>query len=476
MRSLALAACCAACGFSPVGQIIDEGVGFDGDLVGGSVASDGAIEPDTYYVGGLRARGYRNEGVTRTTTGAELATLFTQPSGEIVGQSFTNWGGDYPHGLGFGNADHFSLVVDGEMYVPAGTTTYLLVADDAGFLEVTIDDAITSVHADFTTNSTLQLTSATGGWYPVRGAMSESVGSAAFALYDTTSGGPLPIPPSHLRAKTTDMRGLVMYLFAREELEYLAGVWLDHGPIDHDQFTPGPSDYNLTTAFSVRYAGQLLLDHAATSTITVDIGTDLDDAFRLWIDGQLVASHWPTLEDRELPVALAAGWHSIVFDYGNNAGATSVHLRLDGQPVAADHLRPAVAWGFPMQVYGNGTPVPWNDATPAVYNLAVNAAAGEVIDTVDLGYDLAGMQSALTATLDQGGAGDPVTVRAMPNEINTASHYDYDALRTAFVGMPLAPAWHFTVANTVPNGMTGTMTAVVAASIHGGPNMPFTRW
>jgi PA14 domain len=473
MRSLALAACCAACGFSPIGELVDQGAaGFDGDLVGGSVASRGAIEPDTYYVGGLRARGYRNEGVTRTTTGADLAALFTQPTGEIVGQNFTNWGGDYPHGFGFGNGDHFSIVVDGEIYVPAGTTTYVLAADDAGFLEITIDGAITSVHSDVGTSGVLSLASATGGWYPVRGAMSESIGSAFFVLLDTTNGDPVAVPTSHLRAKTTDMHGLVTYLFALEEIEYLAGVWLDHGPIDHDQFTPGPSDYNLTTAFSARYAGQLLIDHATTSAITVDIGADLDDAFRLWIDGQLVASHWPTLDDRAVPVALVAGWHAIAFDYGNNVGTTSVHLRLDGAPVPSDHLRPAVAWGFPMQVYGNGTPVPWSGTTPATYSLTVPAVDGEVIDTIDLGYDIAGMQAGLAATLEQDGVIDPIAVRAMPNEINTASHlYDYDALRTAFVGMPLAGTWQFTV---TPNGMSGAMTAVVAASIHGGPNMPFT--
>jgi hypothetical protein len=94
------------------------------------------------------------------------------------------------------------------------------------------------------------------------------------------------------------------------------------------------------------------------------------------------------------------------------------------------------------------------------------------LDTVDLGYDIAGMQAGLAATLEQDGVIDPIAVRAMPDEINTASHlYDYDALRTAFVGMPLAGTWQFTV---TPNGMSGAMTAVVAASIHGGPNMPFT--
>jgi hypothetical protein len=471
MRSLALAACCAACGFTPIGDFIDRGAAdFDGDLVGGSVASRGAIEPDTYYVGGLRARGYRGVGVTNATTGADLAALFTQPIGEIVGQNFTNWVGDYPRGFGFGNGDLFSLVVDGELYVPAGTTTYLLAADDAGFLEVTIDGAITSVHSDNSNGGTLSLTSTAGGWYPVRGAMSEGYGSAYFVLYDTTQGDPVVVPSSHLRAKTTDMRGLVSYFFALEEIEYLAGVGLDHGPIDHDPLTV--TDYNLTTTFSARYAGQLLLDQATTSAITVDIGADLDDAFRLWIDGQLVASHWPTLDDREVPVALAAGWHAIAFDYGNNLGTASVHLRLDGAPVAADHLRPAVAWGLPMQVYGDGTPVAWSGTTPAIYNLTVPAADGEVIDTVDLGYDIAGAQTGLTATLEQGGVSDPVTVRATPNEINTPNHlYDYDALRTAFVGMPLAGTWHFTV---TPSSTSGAMTAVVAASIHGGPNMPFT--
>ena len=460
---------CAACGFQPVQAVTDRGAaGFDGELVGGSIASRGAIEPETYYVGGVRARGYRNEGVTRTTTGVDLDRLFTQPTGEIVGQNFTNWGGDgYPHGLGFGSADHFSVVVDGELYVPAGTTSYVLVADDAGFIEVTVDGAITSVHSDYTSSGTMTLAVANAGWYPILGAMSESYGTAALALYETTSGSAMAIPAGHLRARTTDMRGLVTYLYALEELEYLAGVWLDHGPIDHEHFTPGPSDWGLTNTFSARYAGQILIDQAATHTLGVATGADIDDASRLWIDGTLIeTNHWPTLADRNVPIGLLAGWHTIAFDYGNNIGATSLHLEFDGAAVPVDHLRPVVAWGFPMPVYG-GNAV----ASPGVYDLGVAAQDGQVIDTVDVAYTIVGAQTGLTATLAQDGATDPIVVRAQPNEANTAGRfYNYDALREAFVGLPLAPAWQFT---TLSNGTTGTISAVVAASTHGGQNLPF---
>src|SRR3954465_10813433 len=136
MRALVLAGL-IGCGFSPIEStaIVEHGIdGFTGDLSGGSVASRGAIEPDTYFTGGLRARGYHNEGVTAATTSADLAGLFTQPSGQLVGWTFAAWGDDpnsgYPHGLGLANHDHWSVVIDGEIWLPAGTSTYVLAADD----------------------------------------------------------------------------------------------------------------------------------------------------------------------------------------------------------------------------------------------------------------------------------------------------------------------------------------------------------
>ena len=360
MRALVLAGL-VGCGFAPVEgtAIVEKGIdGFTGDLSGGSVASRGAIEPETYFPGGLRARGYHNEGVTATTTSADLAGLFTQPSGQIVGWNFAVWGDDpssgYPHGLGLANHDHWSVVIDGEIWLPAGTSTYVLAADDAGFVEIDVDGAITGVHASYVANGTLTITTAHDGWYPIKGAMSESIGSATFYLIETApEAATTAIPPSHLRAKTTAMRGLVAYLFYLQELEIGPAMWLDPGPIDHDAFTPGPADYAFSTTFSERLAGQILIDTAGVHAFAVDA----DDSYRLFIDGQLVA--------------------------------------------------------------------------------------------------------------------DPLAIRGTPNEEDFApSLYDYDALRTAFVGAALAPAWHLTVTSSV--AQSGSVSGVVMASYHGGPLQPFT--
>jgi hypothetical protein len=473
MRALVLAGL-IGCGFTPIEStaIVEHGLdGFTGDITGGSVASRGAIEPDTYHVGGLRARGYHTEGVTVATTSTDLAGLFTQPSGQVVGWTFAAWGDDinagYPHGMGLANHDHWSVVIDGEIWLPVGTSTYVLAADDAGFVEIDIDGAITGVHASFGTNGTLEVTTAHDGWYPLKGAMSEAVGNATFYLTETAPEA-VTIPASHLRVKTSDMRGLVAYLFYLQELELGPAMWLEPGPIDHDMLTPGPSDYGFTTTFSERLAGQILIDEPGAHAFAVDA----DDSYRLFIDGQLVADHWLTLSDQTGAPDLAAGWHTIALDYGNAAGGGSLHLRMDDAVVPADHLRPAVAWGIPISAFGAQTATTWTDQTPGVYAMKLAANGGEVIDTLDVEYSLTGPRTGIAVAFDQGGAPDVVTVRDTANEADFApALYDYDALRPAFVGTALAPDWHLTVTSSV--AQSGSVKGVAMAAYHGGPLQPF---
>jgi hypothetical protein len=123
----------------------------------------------------------------------------------------------------------------------------------------------------------------------------------------------------------------------------------------------------------------------------------------------------------------------------------------------------------PRPAYGNGQAVAWNDSTPAVYSMVAFGNAGEIIDTVDVVYGLSGTRTNIAATLDQTGFLDAIPIHAAAN----SAGYDYEALRGAFVGMPLISTWHFTVANMTPDGMTGVCTAAVTAAVHGGPNQPF---
>jgi hypothetical protein len=97
---------------------------------------------------------------------------------------------------------------------------------------------------------------------------------------------------------------------------------------------------------------------------------------------------------------------------------------------------------------------------------------GEVIDTTDVEYAVAGPRTGITATVDQGGAPDPLAIHGTPNEVDLAPNaYDYEALHAAFVGAALAPAWHLTVTSSV--AQSGTVDGVVMASYHGGPLQPF---
>ncbi|MFT3697683.1 MAG: hypothetical protein QM831_31370 [Kofleriaceae bacterium] len=476
MRAAVLVAL-AGCSFAPLTttQIID--TSFDGELDGGSTASRGAIEPDTYVVGGLRARAYRSTGVTINTTGQDLPTLFPDvPIGEVYGLFPTDWGDQWPKGLNIGATDYFSVLFDGEIYLPAGTSTYALAADDAGFFEITVDGTVTSIHADFNTNGSTQIVTQQPGWYPIRGAFSESIGSARMVLLDMTSGTADLVRARRLRAKTTDARGLMAYLYALEETEYLTGIWFDKGPIDHDTLVPGPSDYGYANTWSMHYAGQLLIDHEGDYTVEVLHGADPDDVTRTFVDGELVAADWFGLKQPAMTTHLTAGWHAFAADFGQNIGGAQVHLRIteaggEAKPVGADHLRPAIARNQPVSLYTPAQTFTWADGGSATATFTTAPDDGRVIDTLDFMYILVGgVRAGLSATLANGDQIDPVTIRDTANETNIANTpYDYDVLRSAFVGMPMQAAWTFTVNDGKVDAVGGGIQqAVVIATTHGG--------
>ncbi len=227
-------------------------------------------------------------------------------------------------------------------------------------------------------------------------------------------------------------------------------MWFDKGPIDHEPLVPGPADFGYTNTWSMHYVGQLLIDHEGDYAVTVDHGRDTDDVSRVFVDGTLVASSkWNGLDDQELPAHLAAGWHALAFDHGQNIGGAQLHLRIaeaggTPEPIGTDHLRPAIARNAPTPIYTQANvAAPWADTVPAVATLATAATDGRVIDSLDVMYILAtANRGGLTATLEMGGERDPVAIRETANETNIATApYDYDAVRPAFVGMLVQSPW-----------------------------------
>jgi hypothetical protein len=487
---------CAGCSFSsqsstapdggPHAEIVDEtATDFSGTLSGGVVAPRGALEPDTYVMGGLHAQGWRNNTnpISKTTSLDALPPLGTN-TGEIYGllpnQSWPGSGPTFPKGLGINQGDNFALQFDGEIFLPAGMTILELLADDAAVFEINAGTATTIAAATSDlVPVAVPIMAPAAGWYPIRGVMGEGGGDARVLLgTGVDSNGSPTLDGKLLRAKTTTVHGLVMAVFAGSELESGPGLGFDPGPLDHANLLPGPSDYGFNGVFSIRYEGQLLVDQSGDYDLSVDVGPDLDDGYRVFVDGTLYSQQWlamPTVAN--LPLRLTAGWHAIVIDYGDNSGNASIHLSLasttdsEFAPVAADHLRPVVTEGITPGAGAKAVTV--FGAMPAIdYPIALLPPSGATVDYADFAYVLTGPRGHLMATLSAASVSQPLAIEPAPNETEGAQ-YDYVPLQTAFHGFPAQTTWHLQLADSQASE-NPQMSFEVIASHHGGVLMPFS--
>ena len=483
----------AGCGFvhgsapvpgTPVQLVDDSASDFAaGTPTDATIDSLGLLAPDAFARRGLHARAFTTSNVTQTTTWDELTDAVLGPAageryGEVPAQT---WGYDRPYGLGLANrTDWFTVVYDGEIYLPEGTTPLSLAADDVGFVEI----AGTTLRAHAGSPSPLvPITVTASGWYAIRGAMSEYSGTALFVL-STASG---PIAPEQLRARVTDAQGAIVVGAAdRMFVTLQAGSSVEPSLVD-TRWGALPPSYDLSGVdgndYALRYGAQLRIDTPGTYTFTFDLGGGAGDYARLFVDGAIVASHWPG--EPEKPgehVALAAGWHDVIVDYADHA-SSRLQLVMSGPgvlgaPIAAARLRPVRTGGLLASVVGTTTNLV--DASAAGNGVAsvalpLDAPADAEVDFVDFTFQLQNAhRNELAVTLAQPAGADPLGMTPAPAYEDT---YDYLPDRTALVGAPAASTWQAVFTDHVPSG--GNAGQVIAptlvASYHGGPLAPFAQ-
>jgi hypothetical protein len=475
----------------PMIAIVDDtAADFLGRVSNGVLASRGAIEPDTYVTGGLHARGFKQLGITKTTSLDALPNLGTS-SGEVFGFPVTgNWPqssnpGNFPFGMGINQSDNFSILFDGEIHLPAGATTLQLQVDDDAVFEIKVAGVPVTIATDVGSGAVTQVvTVPADDWYPIRGAFSEVNQDAHLTLATMVGGTAVPIDGGALRARTTATPGLAMGVCFFSELQVGPFIGYDPGPLDHPVLTPGPSDYNFNNTFSIRYQGQLLIDEDGSYLLGVDIGTDVDDGYRLFVDGRLVANHWLSMPDlRSTPIPLTAGWHALLLDYADNNGGTQIHLSIASPVgadataralVAADPLRPIVLTGLTNGVGTKNVQV--TGGAPAIdYLMQPVPPAGATIDFVDFDYVVGGPRGNATISLAAAGTSVVVPLHAMANETEIGgAPYDYYAYQTEFQGVAADTPWHLSYADSLVNE-NPQVTAEVMVSHHGGSLMPFAQ-
>lgn len=447
----------------------------------------GLVAPDAFARGGLHARAFTTWNITAATTWDQLTPDLLGPqAGERYGEvPATSWEYDRPYGLGLANrTDWFTVVYDGEIYLPAGTTVLSLVADDLGFFEI----AGNLVRGKAgTTPAPVPVTVEAAGWYPIRGAMSEYSGTARFVLSTVDGGIATPIRADRLRARVTAAHGAIVVGADDRMLQDLqAGSSVEAQLVD-TRWAALPPSYDLHGIsggdYSLRYAAQLRIDVAGTYVFTFDLGGSAGDYARLFIDDQIVASHWPG--EPEKPgetIELAPGWHDLLLDYADQA-SSRLQLVMSGPdqlgaPIAAARLRPVQTGGLLASVVGPTTALA--DAAPyapgvTVVDLPIDAPADAVVDFLDFSFVLQNAhRTEVAAELAQPAGADELAMTPEPTYEGT---WDYMPDLTKLVGAPVAGTWQAVFFDRVPSGGNAGQVAAPAlvASYHGGPLAPFAQ-
>lgn len=444
-----------------------------------AVDSLGLLVPDAFIGGGLHARSYPSITMDDTTTWDTLGL------GAMIGERYgelptTNWGGDRPYSLGLtAGGDYFTVTYDGEIYLPEGPTTLQLVADDQAFIEIDLGAVRSLLHAHYydSTNATITVTPPAAGWYPVRGVLSETYGSAYFLLSTVDAGVATPITGDRLRARVTDAHGITVVgtpdrIFAAAP----AAPSIEPTLVDRtfDNVAPSYDFYGVgSTNHVLRYAGQLRVDTADTYTFKLDDGTDSTHHTRLFVDGTCVAGSWPGGIDQltSAPVMLEPGWHDLIADYGvyynsvDRVSLTASTSTSPAAPIPSERLRPVRTSGFVAFVHPPDAAVASDSSATVSFKLP--GPTGSTIDATDLfAYITGATRSGLAVQL----AGTTMPLPAMPP---FETYYDSWPERDELAGMPADGTYTATFTTT---GTSANLSYLyLFATYHGGPEAPFAQ-
>lgn len=440
---LALACACRSGGGDDgggSGQIAEGGdLGFGGTVVGGVVAR-GEIEPDVFVPGGLHATAFDlANGIDGGTNldGIDLGA----PTSQVFGFGLEQELAGGPPGLTVADTGAYTLLFDGEVFLPAGTTDLELEADNgvALFELGPGPDRITASGGVVLGTATV----ATDGWYKIRGGYSPTGPGAPLLLLSSPELGLL-----QLRARTTDVQGLHETVAQRSELEDVRGAAFFDGA-SLTGIDVGTGSYALTDRYSLRFEGQLLVDEAGTHHLAATVADG--DRYRIFVDGAEVTTTWLAELPQAKDATLTAGWHAIIVEYGHDTGAGALTVTLDGAPVPVASLRPT---------------------TPSAFSTGMgDASSARVVDGVDVALTVSDdARGVASIALADGGAARVLHTDAPPNETeDAAAPYDFYPDDGTFTG--LQEGFELQVTN-LPADATATATLVVRG--HGGPDAPFS--
>lgn len=465
-------------------------------LTGGVVAARGAIEPEAFVLGGLRARAYAGNNVADDSTFDSVAANV----GPVIGTGYrqvpadwANLGSGRPKGLGLTSGSNFTLILDGEVLLPAGSPALVVNADDRAVVQVALDGTTFGPRLFSHNGAAMQtLAVTTGGWYPIRIAYGQAGGAARLVLSLVTPNGTIPVDSTRLRVNVTSAPGVIVSAFNFQGLGVPLGEAAQAGIDSQYGLGAPPLDLDIPIdGFSMRYAGQLRIDTAGAYTFAGTAGSDASDTWRLWIDDHLVASGWTGISPTpQVTLDLTPGWHDLLVDLGDSIANAQIGVTMSGPgiaagPIASERLRPAVAFGLTAS-FASAAKTPLVDAsvtggvtTPGIATVMtpLSAPPGAVIDAIDHGFSIESqrMSDITVDRLDCHGS-TPQVLAASPG-----FHYVGADLACAGTSVTPPPAWGFRVVDNVPGNdllylaFTPAITNVLlVATYHGGERAPFS--
>jgi subtilisin-like proprotein convertase family protein len=367
------------------------------------VEAYGAVSPAAYFTGGLLWRGANNDsmGAAASATWAQVTSFASTGTLAIASTTSHAFFADTPPSVGLTDADTFTMMFEGEVFLDAGTYTFELWVDDHGFLEIAPSPAdafqrITS--CDWPDPSTGTFTAPSAGWYPIRYAASEDAGDFLARLQATGPNLPslAPIPRHRLRALTSGITG--MFQSGYDDSKLLGDV--DHTidrvtPTNTDWGAGNPGDLGMTSAedFSVRWSGQFRVDVGGTYQFQYIT----DDGQRLWVNNQKLLDAWDemTHDQTSTGVTLAPGWHDLVVEQSERAGGAAAFLRiatgpeLSGQALPLDRLRPVEGRAERIEsgVDRTDRAIPVMGQAPDSA-IALVASPGATVTSIDVSYQI----------------------------------------------------------------------------------------
>jgi subtilisin-like proprotein convertase family protein len=400
-------------------------LGFDaaglrsGTLVDMTVdAARGALTPNAYSYGALVAHGLQNMRLWARgdTAWSKLDSVTPSGAGLWTGEHLTNAANlGY---LGISNKGLMTIWFDGEVWLDASSTeTFMISGDDVTFVEIALPGS-TSYTLLTDQNATVSVPTPMTGWYPIHVGDGNASGGSdlQFQHSDGGSGGAVPWTRDRLRARTSELSGVLRTVYGHQILGGGQAVGGSPPPIAHFEQSSLLADTMFLTApqgadgdnndWSARYVGQVHIDQMGAYTLTIHS----DDGNR----GRLGASRGEALWTRDVGVGqndalttiqanLVSGWNDLSIDYNQVNGGRDLSVQLQGPDfptaidVPRDRLRSVesaddrLALGVDdgnHNVPDNGGPGNPGTATLTVAAYADAQLGTETVSSIDVTYQI----------------------------------------------------------------------------------------